>query len=114
MQSKLEIGTRLRQLREALGYTHEELAEMINVSPRFCYDMELGNRGMSLNTLCSLAEALNTTCDYLLFGPEDNDSKNQHDLDMEPFIAIVEACPNIKRENLLKIMTSYLEAVREE
>ena len=48
-----EMGARIRTQRELLGYTREKLAEKLDVSPKFCSDIELGVKGMSLNTLPS-------------------------------------------------------------
>lgn len=63
-----EIGARIRKQRELLGYTREQLSERINVSPKFCSDIELGIKGMSLETLCRLSKELTLSTDYILFG----------------------------------------------
>ena len=63
-----EIGTRIRKQRELLGYTREQLSEKINVSPKFCSDIELGTKGMSMETLCKLSKELSLSTDYILFG----------------------------------------------
>jgi len=46
--------------------THEQLAEMINVSTRIIYDYESGKKSPSLITLFNLATALKTTLDALV------------------------------------------------
>lgn len=63
-----EIGVRIRKQRELLGYTREQLSEKINVSPKFCSDIELGTKGMSMETLCKLSKELSLSTDYILFG----------------------------------------------
>lgn len=40
------IGNRIRKQREYLGYTRETLAEKIDVTTKFCSDIELGIKGM--------------------------------------------------------------------
>ena len=45
------IGIRIRNQREQFGYTREQFAEMLNVTPKFCADIELGNKGMSVNCI---------------------------------------------------------------
>lgn len=62
------IGTRIRKQREQFGYTREEFAEMLNVTPKFCADIELGNKGMSVQTLCKISDVLKMSTDYILFG----------------------------------------------
>ena len=38
------------------------------MTPKFCADMELGVKGMSVQTLCRLAETLHLSADYILWG----------------------------------------------
>ena len=42
------IGARIRLQREYIGYTREQFAELIDVTPKFCSDIELGVKGMSV------------------------------------------------------------------
>ncbi len=62
------IGTRIRKQRERFGYTREQFAEMLNITPKFCADIELGNKGMSVQTLCKISDILKLSTDYILFG----------------------------------------------
>jgi len=62
------IGARIRKQREYFGYTREAFAEMLNVTPKFCADIELGNKGMSVQTLCKISDLLKLSTDYILFG----------------------------------------------
>lgn len=64
------IGSRIRKQREQFGYTREEFAEMLNVTPKFCADIELGNKGMSVQTLCKISDILKFSTDHILFGTE--------------------------------------------
>lgn len=66
-----EIGGRIRKRREQFGYTREELAEKLDITPKFCADIELGNRGMSIQTLCSISSILKLSTDYILFGHDE-------------------------------------------
>nr|WP_326184706.1 helix-turn-helix transcriptional regulator [uncultured Oscillibacter sp.] len=67
------IGKRIRKQREFLGYTREQLSELLDVTPKFCSDIELGVKGMSVPTLCRIAEVLHLSTDYILFGTEPNE-----------------------------------------
>lgn len=62
------IGARIRKQREQFGYTREVFAEKLGVTPKFCADIELGNRGMSIQTLCNISSVLKLSTDYILFG----------------------------------------------
>lgn len=63
-----DAGIRIRDLREKNHLTREQLAEKADISSKFLYEIEVGNRGFSANTLYKLAEALNTNTDYILHG----------------------------------------------
>ena len=39
------IGKRIRQQREYMGFTREQFAEQIDVTPKFCSDIETGAKG---------------------------------------------------------------------
>ena len=67
-----EIGLRVSQLRERLGLTREKLGELANISDRFIYDIETGQKGMSAESLLKLSKSLQVTSDYLLFGNKGN------------------------------------------
>lgn len=64
------IGIRILKLRDSMGYSREKFSELIDITPRFLYDIETGQKGISANTLCTISKALNISCDYLLFGKE--------------------------------------------
>lgn len=64
----VEIGARIRSQREAFGYTRETFAEMLDFTPKFCADIELGKKDMSVPTLCRIASVLKLSTDYILFG----------------------------------------------
>ncbi|MFI3115522.1 MAG: helix-turn-helix transcriptional regulator [Clostridia bacterium] len=62
------IGKRLRKQRELLGFTREQFAEKIQISPQFLAEIENGTKGVSTNTLYKLGEFC--SIDYLLFGKQ--------------------------------------------
>lgn len=82
----IEIGLRIKHQRLLLNYTREELAEIVNITPRFCYDLELGNKKMSVDTLHSMCDALHLSADYLLFGKSDCKG-------YDALLALMETCP---------------------
>lgn len=62
------IGSRIKAERKKLGLTQEKLAELINVTPHYIYEIERGMKSMSLETLILFAEKLELSADYILFG----------------------------------------------
>ena len=48
-----KIGYRIRELREMHNYTREEIAEMVEISPKFLYEIESGKKGFSSEIFAS-------------------------------------------------------------
>lgn len=46
-----KAGQRIRNLREVNRYTREKLAELAEISPKFLYEIEVGAKGFSADTL---------------------------------------------------------------
>lgn len=65
-----DVGMRVRILREKKKWSREQLAEYADISTQFLADIEAGKKNMTIHTLYKLAEALGTSCDYLLFNTE--------------------------------------------
>ncbi|MBR2868336.1 MAG: helix-turn-helix transcriptional regulator [Clostridia bacterium] len=59
------VGKRLREERNRLHYTQEEVGEMIGVTPAYIGHMERGERGFSIETLVKLCNCYKVTIDYL-------------------------------------------------
>lgn len=68
--SNKEIGKRIRELRELQNYTREGLAEKINISAKFLYEIEMGKKGFSARTLYKISRALSVSSDYIMLGKE--------------------------------------------
>lgn len=100
----IAIGKRIRNQREVFGYTREVFAEKIDVTPKFCSDIELGVKGMSVSTLCRISNVLNLSADYILFGKETEETDS-------PAIALLRSCPADKQGYLETIIKAYVLAV---
>ena len=60
------LGVKIKELRERLGITSQELAVQANVSQPYISQIENDRRQPSYNTLQAIAYALNTSIDYFL------------------------------------------------
>lgn len=63
-----EIGDRIRVLRCSKHMTREQLAEKVEITGKFVYDIEMGKKGFSTHVLKGVAEALGVSCDYIVYG----------------------------------------------
>lgn len=68
----IEIGKRIRALREKYRLSRESLAAKSEISVQFLYDIETGKKGMTVTTLSKLACALNVSTDEIIFGKNDS------------------------------------------
>lgn len=62
------MGDRIREIREDLGLTQDQLASRAGVSKGFLSDVENNKRNLSSRNLLSIATAVGTSVDYLLRG----------------------------------------------
>ena len=75
----VKIGSRIRLEREKFGFSRENLAELLNLSPYFLGQIERGERKMSINTLINVSQCLHISIDYLIF-EKDNTAYTSDDL----------------------------------
>ena len=98
------IGARIRKQREYMGFTREQFAELLNVTPKFCSDIELGVKGMSIPTLCKISRILRLSTDYILFGKTDFQSDSSLTL-------LLQNCNDTERVYAEKILKTFLTAM---
>ena len=106
--ASIQIGERIRELREIQGYTREGLAEKIDISSKFLYEIEVGKKSFSADTLCRIAKALSVSCDYIMLGEE-----TEH-RSAEKVICVLETLdPKLvsRVHDLLKILSQLCDAI---
>lgn len=98
------IGLRIRRQREFIGYTREQFAELIGITPKFCSDIELGIKGMSIPTLLRIASVLKLSTDYILYGTSE-------EADSTPISRMLQQCTPVQRHYAEEILKNYLLAL---
>jgi len=73
---KVEVGRRVKDIREMKGLSRRTLSGKAFISEQFLRDVENGRRGLSLYTVRSLSLALNVTTDYIIFGATETDRRH--------------------------------------
>ncbi|MBQ3004358.1 MAG: helix-turn-helix transcriptional regulator [Clostridia bacterium] len=66
----ISIGKRIQTRRKQMGYTQEQLSELMNVSIQMISNLERGNKAIRIDNLIKLCQILNVSCDYILTGQE--------------------------------------------
>ena len=102
----IEVGDRIRQMREYQRLSREKVAESANISTQFLADIERGNKSMTAATIIGIAEALGVSTDYLLLGrklSEDDGSKLR---------VLMSTLPPDRRQLAEEMLLLFLQAVR--
>lgn len=100
------VGKRIKELREKREMTREELANKVDITAKFLYEVENGKKGMSAANLYKIAVALSTSCDYILFGVHRIDEESRLENLYEDFL---KGFNNEQRKAVVKILGSLLE-----
>ena len=64
------VGKRIKKQRQKLNMSQVQLAAKIDRAVKYCSDIECGACGMSIETMISLAEVLEMSIDYMIFGED--------------------------------------------
>lgn len=73
----IDIGERLRGIRENMKMTREEFSEKIDITDSFLGQIERGERALSVRTLKKVVKYSGVSADYLLFGKNSNNETIQ-------------------------------------
>ena len=94
-----KLGINIRAARKSIGLTQQELAELTSCNTSHISNIENSYTKVSLNTLVSIANSLNTSVDYLL---KDQYTNRAQALESELLIEIAKLDDN-KKEQLIRI-----------
>jgi transcriptional regulator with XRE-family HTH domain len=106
--NRKEIGRRIRSQREILGITREAMAEALEVTAKFLADIELGNKGLSTQTLYSVSQYLTMTTDYILTGWEYDPSVDEK---IKPLTMMLKACKPEKLKYAEALMRDFIASL---
>ena len=97
--SKREVAKRLKELRNSLNKTQEEMAELLEISIQTYKNMESGKGNISNATLRKMKEKINFSTDYLLFGEKGD------------FIEVWNRASTLKREEQLLLFLKVFQII---
>lgn len=94
------LGLKIKKMRQSREITQDALAALVNCNTSHISNIENNHTKVSLNVLLAIANALNTSIDYLLSNQYENSSSA---LENEIMRAI-RHCDNETKEKILKII----------
>ena len=74
MQNNINIGERIREIRNQYHMSREKFFEMIDISNVFLGQIERGERSLSIKVLNKLVDFTGYSADYILYGNPKNNS----------------------------------------
>lgn len=103
------IGVRVRAARKKLGMTQDKLAALTDLTVPYISNIENNHTKLSLVTITSLANALETTIDSLMYDNL-NVLTTQYDADIKD---VVDDCTDREKEIILEVVKQLKMSLRE-
>lgn len=97
-----ELSKSIKKRRELLNLTQEQLAELLNVSTHYIYELERGTKYPSVPVLLKIADVLNVSLD-LLFTKTEIENSNTDNLSL-----LISSLSPKKRETVYKVLAGLL------
>ena len=104
----VRMGSKIKEARQNMGLTQEQLSEIVDVTPAFIGHIERGERSVSLKTLFAIGKKLKISFDYLLseisYSPEEQTIKDT--------LQLLESCSPEARKAVLDIVRVTLKHLK--
>jgi transcriptional regulator with XRE-family HTH domain len=104
MDERKRLGRRLQRLRRLRGLTQEQLAERIDINPKYLSSVERGEENPTLDLLLRLGEGLQVELPELFQYAQEGESRDRLRQQMERLVA------NLSEEELRRVVR-VLEAL---
>ena len=108
MKFNKEIGRRIRDHREFLNFTREQLSEKCDISTQFLADIENGRKSMTAKTLRNISSALSLSADYILNGSQDSPDT---EYETEQLILLLKGFTPYQKKCAVEILKVYAKAL---
>jgi transcriptional regulator with XRE-family HTH domain len=70
----IEIGNRIRSIRESMFMSREKFSEMVDISEVFLGQIERGECSLSVKTLTNIIAFTGSSADFILYGNDESNS----------------------------------------
>lgn len=98
----VQIGKRLREVRNNLGYTQSQFAEILGVGEEHYRKIELGSTALTIDKVWALHERFRIDATYLIAG------EKRESTDIEYLLT---NCTKVERDVILHRLFEYTEKV---
>ncbi|MCL2300962.1 MAG: helix-turn-helix domain-containing protein [Firmicutes bacterium] len=104
MIDRIALGAAIRAARLKKGYTQEQLAELVEVTPTHEKHIESGHRLPSVEVLFSIAQALDLSLDNVIFPEQDTGSGRAREIQI-----MLNQCEECELAVLLDVARSLIK-----
>ncbi len=108
---RITVGERIRRRRIQIGLSQDELGERIDRAAKYCSDIERGICGMSVETMLSLADNLDMSLDYMMFGDVSEEELARQKEDETALVHILSKCTPRQREYAIRLLKLYIASM---
>lgn len=108
---RIAVGERVRHKRIQIGLSQDELAERIDRATKYCSDIERGICGMSVETMLAIADNLDMSLDYLMFGELSEEELARQERDEMALAHLLSKCTDKERDYALRLLKLYIASM---
>lgn len=111
---RIAVGERIREQRIRIGLSQDELAERIDRATKYCSDIERGICGMSVETMLAIADNLDMTLDYMMFGEASQEELARQKHDENVLIHLLSKCTDRQRDYAIRLLKLYIASMTQD
>ena len=111
---RIAVGERIREQRMRIGLSQDELAERIDRATKYCSDIERWICGMSVETMLSIADNLDMTLDYMMFGETSEDELERQKHDETILVHLLSKCTDRQRDYAIRLLKLYIASMTQD
>lgn len=102
------LGNRIKEEREKIHITQQNLAEVLNISTYYLGRIERGERNVSLEKLVGIASYFNISLDYLVFGNSAKTNENN----FTELYELLDKCSEKEKEVLSDVIKALIPHIK--
>ncbi len=100
----LEVGLRIREIRETFQMTRAEFSEKCDLSESFLVAVESGKKGVTAKTLYKICTVMNVSADYFVRGRDNG-------FETDSLLEIINSMDKRSKEGAMRILREYADVV---
>lgn len=109
---RIAVGERIRDRRISIGLSQDELGEKIDRAAKYCSDIERGICGMSVETMLAIADSLDMSLDFVMFGEASEEELERHKNAETALTHILAQCDPRQFEYAIRMLKLFIASMQ--